>query len=799
MPVEFDLQPDPRILQMLGEISLLQWRCLAELVDNAVDGFLHAKRAGIEVVEPTVHINLPTGDYPTARVTVRDNGPGMTPEVLERAVRAGWSGNNAIDSLGMFGMGFNIATARLGTRTTVWTFVAGDAERHGLVIDFEQLRRQRNFKTRHEVQPKTDPAQHGTEVTIENLKPEQRAWLAKDANQSKVRRELSVAYSSMLRDNGVPISFQLFVNGKRVLPHRHCAWSESRGVETARDGYVPAQIPIDRRLPDRLFCDACWQWLPAGESACPVCHETTKVVTRTRHIHGWIGLQRHLSTTEFGIDFIRNGRKIEISNKELFGWRDGEADEVEYPIDDPRGRGRFIGEIHLDHCRVTYTKDRFDRHDPAWEEMERLVRGDGPLRPEKAAQAGFGHNESALYKLFQAYRRTSPQNPKMAGGWRKILVVKDNDRAEEMAKRFAAGEPEYLEDTKWMELVDEQDRQALLGGGGGGGTGGGGAGGGSGGGAGGGGAGLGGLFKGGKGKGGAATPPGGGKAGTTPPPPPVRVPLMTLTREYRHDGTGLVWNVRAFAVKSTDPDLEDAGNPWRLMRHTTGEWDFLVNPDHPVFRSATLTDLDALLWQLAENVMDFKRGSADVPKFGKVVAQLRDRYGGTLKLDPAALATSATDKIKEISAAWPAHVPDTDDRAALFDDLPQPTKDAIYRGMVVAGITNPREAVLKGDFLSFAPASAVVEFFVRNPHLFFDGRCWDNPYSTLEFPDVGATEDAKRRVVKRYEALMVDAAWLAEQGAATLGGAPRERLLRAALALDLLTPTNVSGADGAAG
>jgi hypothetical protein len=31
---EFDLQPDPRVLPMLSEINIDQWRCIAELVDN---------------------------------------------------------------------------------------------------------------------------------------------------------------------------------------------------------------------------------------------------------------------------------------------------------------------------------------------------------------------------------------------------------------------------------------------------------------------------------------------------------------------------------------------------------------------------------------------------------------------------------------------------------------------------------------------------------------------------------------------------------------------------------------------
>lgn len=146
---QFDLQPDPRILPMLGEITLAQWRCLAELVDNAVDGFLSAKRQEKTVSEPEVHVAVPTSDSASAKISVRDNGPGMSPETLETAVRAGWSGNTPVDSLGMFGMGFNIATARLGTVTTVWTTRQEDTEWHGLQIDFDALRQQRHFRTPH--------------------------------------------------------------------------------------------------------------------------------------------------------------------------------------------------------------------------------------------------------------------------------------------------------------------------------------------------------------------------------------------------------------------------------------------------------------------------------------------------------------------------------------------------------------------------------------------------------------------------------------------------------------------------
>src|SRR5262249_30462754 len=190
---------------------------------------------------------------PSSRVTVSDNGSGMDPDRLEKAVRAGWSGNTPIDSLGMFGMGFNIATARLGTVTTVWTSRKGDAEEHGLRIDFDELRKQGHFRTPRLTRAKTDPNTSGTSITIERLKPEQRTWLAKPGNKAAVKQELAKAYSAMLRPGRVPMSFKLVLGGRRVPALYHCVWDESRFVETSRHGTVFAVQKIDRRLPDRPF------------------------------------------------------------------------------------------------------------------------------------------------------------------------------------------------------------------------------------------------------------------------------------------------------------------------------------------------------------------------------------------------------------------------------------------------------------------------------------------------------------------------------------------------------------------
>lgn len=461
---DFNLEPDPRVLPMLGEINIDQWRCVAELVDNSVDGFLKESRAGSSIAGAKVDVHLPQADAPGATLRIIDNGPGMTPDMLERAVRAGWSGNNPIDSLGLFGMGFNIATARLGSVTEVWTTRQGEREWHGLLIDFDKLRQQRHFRTPRLSRAKADPEQHGTEITIKQLKPEQRKWLAKNANQTAVRKRLAQAYSSMLRTNGIPISFELYVNHKRVEARRHCLWNEDRLVSGPGGTNIPAVIRINHALADRLYCINCMSWLVDAEvgGSCPNCETVNSVVKRERKVTGWLGIQRHLDQSEFGIDFIRNGRKIEIGNKDLFSWNDGENEEREYPIDDPRNRGRIVGEVHIDHCRVSYAKDRFDRADPTWDEMHRVIRGEGPLRPEKAKDLGYGPNESPLFQLFKAFRRTSPQS-KTAGAYGRILIVKDNARAVEMVNAFHDGNPDYQDDRKWWELVEAADRELLYG------------------------------------------------------------------------------------------------------------------------------------------------------------------------------------------------------------------------------------------------------------------------------------------------------------------------------------------------
>ncbi len=149
-----DITPTPRVLRTLGQIPFATWQCLAELIDNSIDGFQRAEREGLELGQRRIVISWPTGDQGGGQIEVLDTGPGMTLEQLSNCVRAGYSENDPINNLGLFGMGFNIATARLGDRTLILSATVESNKWEGVEIDFSELIDRKGFDAPTRTEPK---------------------------------------------------------------------------------------------------------------------------------------------------------------------------------------------------------------------------------------------------------------------------------------------------------------------------------------------------------------------------------------------------------------------------------------------------------------------------------------------------------------------------------------------------------------------------------------------------------------------------------------------------------------------
>ena len=466
---QLDLTPSPRVLRMLGQVDFKPWQCLAELADNAVDAFLSGReQGGTGVMFPQVNIEIPSDAEirgGNGTIKVADNAPGMNPVHLQQAVRAGFSGNNSVDKLGLFGMGFNVATARLGNRTEVWTTRAEDENWSGVRIDFDEMEKADTFRVPSLYRGKTPEEQdrHGTEIVISKLDVERVRYLRSAGGLRSTRNQLSRIYNKIMRDIGLKI----IVAGQELNAREFCIWDKARTVEAgSRFGRVPAVLPIEVDLGEREYCNDCWVWLLSQEDVCPSCNSDDQLRTRRRNITGWIGIQRYFDQRDYGVDLIRNGRVIEDRSKVFFSWTNPEDGEIleEYPIEQQHWGGRIVGELNIDFVPLaSHQKDAFDRNAPEWQMVFDTVHGIGPILPQIRNRMNFSDsNESPLARLHAAFRRGNPPGMR----WLVPGNVKGegiNVDPQHWATKFWEGDPQYQTDEIWWQAVlqvEEARKQA---------------------------------------------------------------------------------------------------------------------------------------------------------------------------------------------------------------------------------------------------------------------------------------------------------------------------------------------------
>jgi hypothetical protein len=326
-------------------------------------------------------------------------------------------------------------------------------------IDFADLKRRESFSVPFEVEA-ADPAESGTTVRV-LLKRDMAEVFRRPATQKTLMSQLGDVYSFLLREGvpGIsreglssPIPAILRFNGEVVTPKLPCIWSDERTV-TSYGQQVSAVQYVDFRLTEATACLDCGYWdRKNGPEFCEECGSANLDI-RERRIWGWLGIQRFIDSSNYGIDFIRYGRKILKQDKSIFVYTDPDTlqSDAEYPIEMPANQGRIVGEIHLDHVPVTYQKNDFDRQSFDWQKAIEVVRGSSPLKPKSAREV----NDSPLAVLYSAFRRNDPGLRYLTpGDGQRALHTK----AREWATLFDKGIPRMLEDTEWYEAAARHQR-----------------------------------------------------------------------------------------------------------------------------------------------------------------------------------------------------------------------------------------------------------------------------------------------------------------------------------------------------
>lgn len=767
-----DIKPSPRILQVLGDIEFEPWQCIAELVDNSFDDFLDVHRSGGHWPDGfTVSISLPEQATGAALLRVEDTGRGMDIQTLNNAVRAGWSSNDRFTKLGLFGMGFNIATARLGKLTRIFTARTQDPEWIGVEIDLDKIGS--DFQVPVLRRPKAAPSEHGTIIEVGKLEPSRAAWLAKRENAAKLRAKLGSIYSPILSEN----PFQLFLDKVKVTPRRACVWSDTRSVTYGQGSnaeQIPAIIKFDEVMAPADACVACGNFQAPGSATCIECGGA-KLELRTRRIHGWVGIQRYLHKSDYGIDFIRNGRKILVGDKRLFSWLDINdplaTPNVEYPIE--VGGGRIVGEVHLDHVPVNYQKTAFEWTDKQWIAAQRFIRGDGPFLPKVAASLGHPINDSPLGRLHRGYRRNDPGRRCLIPGNGSTAIHND---AYEWSKKFHEGIPEYQTDEKWWQAAEEHDSKVA----------------------------------------GNAAPPtpetGGdvlaelGLANPSTPPaspstPPVKASAATsgstkkaatpetekeraerlktggqhlpsLSKDFGITDLGTPLEVMTYSVK--EPIIDAAGHrsPVWLFRESGKKHLAFVDMSHSIFKTFPLDPAFVLAIEVAHNL----KVRAETPfSLTEVFAQLADKNLGDMRVEQAALAGLARDLLETIRERMAVAIKENPDRA--WQHLSKDERATTEKNLVVAGDGMTLDQAQKtGEFMLHVPGTFVARLLDEWPDAFLDGKVFRAIYS-------GVSSDAGRQIsLGRVVSYVYDVAVVADSPKSLA----MPSLARAALSIQLL-------------
>lgn len=454
-----DLTPTPQLLQILGDLKFKGWQCIAELVDNSIDAILSSK--DIDLERKKIIVGVPTLSKIRSEepLTIEDFADGMDEVMLEHAVKAGYSGKNTRNSIGLFGIGFNVATACLANTVEVWTSRPEMDKEIGVIIDLQEMARNKSFLRQKLVRAKRYGKIAGTEIKIYNFKREAESLLRIRDILDNIRR----AYTYRLINE---IGIKIIINNTEIKPFKFCSWSDKVSVRIKYDD-IPAYIEIDTLLKKEYFCESCFEWIggvieTSLQIECPICHNSDHVVKKDVQIIGWLGVQRYPDPTHYGIDISRNGRILKKLDKSLFYWNDDRAKDdsrfnPEYPRDNELYNGRLIGQIEANFIMPKYTKDDFNANDNNWRLAVNYLRGEMPLQTDLGEAFGYkGLNRSPLGNLFRAYRRIDPPG-------KKTLMFAKNDgsgksdpvRQRFWKDKFYEEDPIYVDEKAWLDEIEK--------------------------------------------------------------------------------------------------------------------------------------------------------------------------------------------------------------------------------------------------------------------------------------------------------------------------------------------------------
>jgi hypothetical protein len=720
----FNLTPSPFLLDLLGKIPFKGSQCVAELIDNSIDAIIN-NNDSLEDFQRVITVSIPTKLKILANepLIVEDWGVGMTETQLENAVKAGFSSKNTSANLGLFGMGFNVATSRLANTVEVWTSTWDMDEEIGVRIDLREMKKSGSFIRPRMTRSKRPDKKSGTRIEIFDYKPEAQNLL----KPQEIKRELEKSYSEKIFS---VYGIRIFVNQSEIRPFKFCTWNSNRFVKYKYEE-IPAIIDINERLKEEMFCENCFSWLgsPVATSLsieCPYCNTTDKIVKKEITITGWVGIQRYSDPDHYGIDISRNGRILSRLDKSLFSWDDDRAKDdfrfhPEYPRDTTYAGGRIVGQIEANFLIPKYTKDDFERDDKNWRSVVDFLRGEMPLQPDLSADFNFRQpNRSPIGLLFNGYRKINTPGSKTLVFAREKGNV-DHVTPKNWATKFYDGDLAYQDDTLWWEEVIKADLKDAS----------------------------------------STINPlnplnnnGNGSKGSSPngtPSPVEKYPgKKMLKKTLRFDIEKLIGE-KPYDITLIDymPNT-DTSIPIIFEPQSMNRFNVYLNNSHPMFRDFADGYEDLVYMEVASKYAQLK--NSEEWTLTRIYYELKSRYAPETMLSVSNLVTKANNLVRSIQNSLVMESGVQLTKAPALTETEEKVLIKKYLELEGMQLTDVKTFVKTPQYLKYLDLNYVFKFIGEFPNLIFDGKIFNLPYAELD-------EENKHHQLKKYLGYFDDVHW----------------------------------------
>lgn len=214
-----DATPNPRLLESLRDMGYDNVQAVEDVMDNSADAVVASKSK-----TPKIDVLTKFGADGKGRISIIDNGIGMTQETLSQALKLGSNTNKIRNGeLGYFGVGLNSASISLGRGFKIITKHADDDYMCG-VFDLDIAINEKSWKFVSVEKASADEikyfrslvGQRSTGTVVEIYKLDRIANRNKSAFDATLTKSLAKTYRSYIAGSDGVKKILFTLNGKKI-------------------------------------------------------------------------------------------------------------------------------------------------------------------------------------------------------------------------------------------------------------------------------------------------------------------------------------------------------------------------------------------------------------------------------------------------------------------------------------------------------------------------------------------------------------------------------------------------------